>query len=268
MPLRLRSKSLTLRAAEGFRPRIRLGRPRDDNPWEPLLETAGSLTLEGLELSQEAEVAAARQPDTAHLVYSEGASLHLARCSIRAPNGRAAIVCRGCATVQIEECDLTAAALALCVETGSGAETRVEMRATKIDILSPREAALSIWAGKPGYPGNVRLHLAGSTFQAGRILSVGALPPDLEIQAERSRFVFGEALLSFTDYPRPDHWRQCTHWQGQDNRYTPKTHWLYLEGRPGEVHDLDGWRRLWGCPEGGSQVTSQPPFHEEELRAE
>src|SRR5262249_33100856 len=146
-PTSLRGKSLTIRAAEGHRPRLVMVHSAEGQPWQPLLAADCPLRLEGLDLAHEAGPSESGT-ETVHLVYVEKASLQMTNCHVSAPRGSAAVVCRGCQQVQIEDCRLSAAALALCVETTGSAETEIILTRNHVEIEAPRSAALSLWAAE------------------------------------------------------------------------------------------------------------------------
>src|SRR5262249_15635643 len=106
-PVRLQGKALTLRAGDGFQPRLQWIHETESQPWQPLLAADQPLHLDGLELVVESAGSQAG-PETAHLVYVENASLHLTNCVIHAPRGSACVVCRDCRHVRLEGCRLTA----------------------------------------------------------------------------------------------------------------------------------------------------------------
>jgi serine/threonine-protein kinase len=255
-PAMVHGKSITIKAAAGSQPRLVLA-AAGAQPWQPLLSSDRPLCLEGLELFRAAQSDAAEQPDTAHLVYCERAPLTLKRCRLLAPGGAAPIVCRGCPKVQVHDCRLAAAALALCVETGDGIETEVELARTQVEVSSVDGAAVSLWAEEESQPGTLHLKLERNAIRAGRVVAFRALPQHIAVAARGNRFCFGEALLSYASFPAPDGWRRTTAWQGEANVYEGGAHWLCLDGVPSGARDLGEWRALWGTPEEGSRHTAQ-----------
>jgi serine/threonine-protein kinase len=245
-PQRLHGKELTLRAAEGQRPQLRMVSGANSQPWQALLATDQPLHLDGLELVYDPS---SKPPgDTSHLVYVESASLTLTKCSIRAPHGQACIVCRDCREVNLEHCQITADALALCVESGA-AETDVRLHSTRLQIESPRGAALSLWASESGRSGAVRLHVEDCTIQAGRAFAFGILPKQIAVTAKNNHITFREALVSFTHSPSPKEWRQVTRWENAGNSYeTSGTDWLQVNGTSADVHDARAWQNVWNTP--------------------
>lgn len=241
-PLSLRGKSLTIRAAEGCRPRLQAAPQSNGQPWQPLLAADRALQLEGLDLVHASDDR--ERSETTHLVYVEKASLHMHNCRVSAPHGSALVVCRGCRQIEIADSQLEASALALCVET-SGPETDVLLRHTTVETMAPRSAALSLWSSEPGRAGTVRLHLEQNTIQAGRALAFGVLPARIEVAARANHFSFHEALVSYIAGPNTDAWRRSTTWQGGDNVFHGGDQWLMLNGAPAGIHDLHGWQALW-----------------------
>jgi serine/threonine-protein kinase len=251
-------KSLTIKAAQGSRPRFVLT-TAGAQPWQPLLSTDRSLTLEGLELVRVAQSDALEQPDTAHLVYCERAPLRLTNCRLLAPGGAALVVCRGCPKVQIHDCRLAAAALAVCIETGNEATAEIELWRSQVEVSAADGAAVSLWAAEDARSGTLRLTLEANAVRAGRVLAFRALPQHIAVTAHGNRFAFGEALLSFAGFEAPNSWREITAWNGGANVYEGGPHWLCLDGVPTGARDLDEWRALWGSTEDGSRHTALAP---------
>jgi hypothetical protein len=245
-PLRLHGKALTLQAAQGFRPRLSLVHEPDGQPWQPLISTDQPLRIEGLELV--CEPTANSENETAHLVYVERASLTLKNCVILAPRGQACIVCRDCREVNLDSCQITAAALALCVETGAG-ETGVRLHNTRVQIETPRGAALSLWASESGRAGTLRLHVEDCTMQTGRAFAFGVLPKQISVTARNNRIAFHEALVSYTYSATPEDWRRATRWEEAENKYEDGgTGWLQVNGASANVHDSRAWQGVWTAP--------------------
>jgi serine/threonine-protein kinase len=243
---RLHGKGLTLRAAEGMHPRLTLVLEGDSEPWQALLATDQPLHLDGLELV--CEQSSNSRIGTAHLVYVEKASLTLTNCVIRAPHGQACVVCRECAQVHLENCQITADSLAVCVETGVG-ETDVRLHKTRIHIDSPRGAALSAWASEAGREGTLRLHVDACTIQTGRAFAFGVLPKQITVIAKNNQITFSEALVSFTNSPENTEWRRVTHWEDVGNSYeTSGSVWLQVNGKSQGVRDQREWQNSWSAP--------------------
>src|SRR5262249_6254014 len=173
-PQRLHGKALTLRAGAGSRPRLQFVPTASGQPWQPLLATDRPLRIEGMELSHELDTHASG-PETAHLVYVEKAALAMVNCVVDAPGSIASVVCRECRDVQLDDCRLKTAALALCVETGES-ETDVRLHDTRIEVEALDGAALSTWASESGRDGLLRLALDDCMILAGRAIAFGTLP--------------------------------------------------------------------------------------------
>jgi serine/threonine-protein kinase len=245
-PLRLHGKELTLRAAEGAHPRLILAADLDSEPWQALLSTDRPLRLEGLELVR--EPVAKTDSGTWHLVYVEKAALTLSNCVIRAPHGQACIVCRDCNQVSVDDCRITAAALALCVETGAEG-TEVKLHNSRLEIESPRGAALSAWASESGRSGSLRLTVEACTFQTGRAFAFGTLPKQITVAAKDNHVTFHEALVSFTHSPTPGDWKHATRWEDDGNSYEPGgAAWLLVNGKSEAVRDQRDWQSVWLSP--------------------
>jgi serine/threonine-protein kinase len=245
-PQRLHGKALTIRAAVGMHPRLTLANGTDIEPWQALLMTDRPLHLDGLELV--CEQISKSQIGTAHLVYVEKAPLTLTNCIIRAPLGQACVVCRECPKVNLENCLITADSLAVCIESGAG-ETDIELHNSRLQIESPRGAALSFWASEAGRNGTLRVHVDDCTIQAGRAFAFGVVPKQITVSAKNNHITFREALVSFTHSPTPEAWRRVTRWEDGDNSYeTGGAAWLQANGISVDVHDLRAWQVLWSTP--------------------
>jgi serine/threonine-protein kinase len=245
-PLQLQGKELTLRAVEGTHPRLTLISDANSEPWQALLMTDRPLHLEGLELV--CEPLSKSDIATSHLVYVEKAGLTLSSCVIRAPHGQACIVCRDCTHVTVDNCRISAEALALCIETGAS-ETDVRLHNSRLEIESPRGAALSAWASEAGRNGTMRLTVDDCTIQTGRAFAFGILPKQINVTAKNNHITFREALVSFTHSPTPEGWKRVTHWGDVGNTYEPGgAAWLLVNGKSETVRDLRDWRNVWNTP--------------------
>jgi len=264
-PVNITGKSLVLKATEGCRPRLQLTRPSDGQPWQPLIASDRPLTLMGLEFAHQSEAATA---EVSHLVYVENSDLRLEKCRFLAPHGSAAVVCRGSGRVELEDCQLSAAAMALCVEYKQSRDIEVVLRRNVVEVATPGSAALSLWASESGRAGIIHLRLEGNTIRAGRPISFGALPRRVEIAAQNNRFVFRDALLSYANSPEPWSWRRITSWQGQQNTYEGGAHWLSINGAPSCSGDWQTWRDLWEGGERGALPEVQNPNVAQTVKAE
>jgi serine/threonine-protein kinase len=254
--VRLLGKALTLRAGDGYRPQFQLVPDAEGQPWQPLLAADRPLRLDGIDLIQE-PASRTSAPDTTHLIYVEKASLALTNCVVRAPGGSACVVCRDCREVRIDGCQLTAAALALCVETGSFG-TDVRLHDTRVEVEGPNDAALSLWAAENGRNGMLRLELENCTVQGGRAIAFGVLPRHVDVHARRNHFSFRDALISYASSPEPGEWRRATTWREEDNAYEGGGKgWLRVNGQSGGVPDLPAWRNLWIEPPTDAQRVSK-----------
>jgi hypothetical protein len=252
-PVHCQGKALTLRAAPGSRPCLRLLRRPGSPSWQPLLTTDRPLIVEGIDFCREADAGTSGEP--AHLIYCEGASLHLNGCRLVARQGSAAVVCRGCRCVELRDCQLVARTLALCVEVGETFAPEVRLAGCTVDIESPGGTALSLWAaecylGSAGRPPTLRLE--SNRLRAGHVLALTNLAQGVEVTAHDNELTFRHSLASFAGLPGPDEWaRRCT-WRGARNAYRGTGYWLWVEGTPVGVRNLEGWRALWGTSELGS----------------
>ena len=245
-PQRLHGKALTLRAAEGMHPSLTLAAEPDVEPWQALLQSDQALHLNGLELV--CARTSKSQIGTAHLVYVENAPLSLTNCVIRALQGQACVVCRECPQVRLENCQITADSLAMCIETSAG-QSDVRLHNTRLQIESPRGAALSLWASEAGSSGRVRLHVDDCTIQSGRAFAYGVLPKQITVSAKNNHITFREALVSFSSSPAPEGWRRVMRWEDGGNTYEASgPGWVQVNGTSSVVHDQRAWKKLWSTP--------------------
>ena len=92
-PLSWQGKTLTLRAATSSRPRLL--RKAGDDPWQALLQTDRSLTLQGLDLAVADDSLPGRKTSTAPLIRCTQAPLNLTNCRLTCRGNGAALVARG-----------------------------------------------------------------------------------------------------------------------------------------------------------------------------
>lgn len=159
--------------------------------------------------------------------------------------------------MQFRDCRLTVGALAVCLETGDGGDTALEITRTEMTVASAGGAALSVWSREGQRPVDVRLDLEGNTIQAGRILAVRGVLGRAALTAHGNAFTFRQALLSFAGLPGGDAWRAMLCWEGQDNAYRGGPHWLTVEGTPVVEGSLDAWQAVWGAAEVRARAAGQ-----------
>jgi serine/threonine-protein kinase len=209
-PIAWHGKTLTMRG-EGDTPPILERHPSpDDAPWQALLSSDRSLSLEGLELRH----APGRKFAEGSLASCEGGSLRLHDCRLKAEGTHAAIVSRQGAEVKVTHCNIEAEAAAIAVETGQTETCRLHLFDSH---LTTAGAAVALWAPETCLPTRLDLQLAGNTIAADRILSSRALPGPLRIDATDNHFTYRNALLHFHMERQRGDWRRLTAWSGQDN---------------------------------------------------
>jgi serine/threonine protein kinase len=216
-PVTLHEKSLTLRAAAGQRPCLQF--VRQPTAFQSLLSSDRALTLEGIDLSP----GGARCDEGAHLVRTEGAPLTLRDCHINAPRLSSALLVRRAPCVELRECRIQVAELALCVEVGSGAECAIVIANSTLETTRPGAAALSIWGTEGDRSIPVGLTLRGNQIVADRILALRDLNGAVEVMAENNRLAFREALFT------SGHLGKAVTWRGSTNRFPTSA-----EETPGE----------------------------------
>jgi serine/threonine-protein kinase len=241
-PFRLRSidfgnKSLTIRSAGVFRPRLEPHDPLADGPWQALLATSRSLTLEGLDLATTGD---------APLVVGSGATLRLTDCKLAATGNGPAVVARG-GELHLQACRVRAVATAVAVEV-DGSPCTAELTGNAVFVGDRTGVAVAVWAPEAPRPAHVRLRLERNAVEAGRVVSFRSLPGRVAVETIANDFVFREALASFSGYADGTAWRRSTAWTGRDNHFHATGCWLHVDGRPVAVNDDAGWHRLWSAP--------------------
>jgi serine/threonine protein kinase len=237
-PLSLDGKGLTVRAAPGARPCLTLA--PGAAPWQALLGTDRSLTLEGLEL----------RADGGPVVCCNSSTLRLRACHLTHTGRGAAVVVRNVTELNLGDCVIEADDVALSAEVGGGGPCRLHLADSRLTARQRSGAAVSLWAPEVHRPAAVELRLEGSTLTADRAIAGRALPGALTVAADGSTFSFRDALLSLTG---GEGWRASTRWRGRENTYRGSQTWLRIDGASPSVGDLAAWRDLWDSPESGSR---------------
>lgn len=228
-PMSWEGKALTLRAARGTQPRL-LMQGRED-PWQALLQTDRSLTLDGLVLGNVESPSSMHARAAAPLLRCTQASLHLTRCRLDAGPHGIAIVARHPREVVLRGCTITAGAVGMSVEVGQGGPSHLRIADTRISIDKESGAALSLWALEIGQASPVTLELEGNTITASRTAVLRALPSTLTITARGNHFHYRTALFSYSGFAEPNGWRR-TLWHGDGNSFQGPASWLWVEGKP------------------------------------
>lgn len=250
-PLAIRDKALSLRAADGARPRLLLDPDAVSRAWQPMITTDRALTVAGVELVHDLGHEPPSAGRAAHLLYCERASLHLIDCRLTAPRGSALVVCRDGREVEMRGCQVVAHASALSIEAGD-TPSELHLADNTIEIQEPGGAALSLWGHDGQGQQAMRVRLENNRVRAGRVVALSGVVAGVAFSAQGNHFTFREALLSFAGYAS-DRWRHSTRWQGQNNQYQAQSDWLAVEGGPGGVHNLASWQSLWQTTEAGSR---------------
>lgn len=220
-PLSWQGKALTLRAASGTRPRLTMKSVGD--PWQALLQTDRSLTLEGLDLMVAADSA---MP----LIRCLQAPLYLTSCRLIGGEDSTAIIARHPREVMVRRCQIDAGAVGLSIEVGR-TPCRVHLSDCRLQMRQESAAALSLWAAEQGPTNPVELELQGNTIQAGRTIALRSLSASPTITARDNQLTYHTALLSYSGFAERDAWRG-TVWQGGGNSYNGPATWLWVEGGP------------------------------------
>lgn len=254
-PLSWNGKALTLRAATEVRPRLEM--KVGDDPWQALLQTDRSLTLEGLDLAisedkedrtkpcqpavpargssflagAEGRHSQMHQGPVAPLIRCEQAPLYLTNCRLIGGAEGAAISTRNSGEVVVRGCGIEAGTIGLSVEVGQGGPVHIRIEESRLRVRENTGAALSLWAAEVWQTRPVEMELHGNTIEAGRVAALRERPATLTITARGNRFRYREALLSYSGFAKRDAWRD-TVWQGGGNSYQGPASWLWVEGKP------------------------------------
>lgn len=226
-PLSWNGKALTLRAAEGTRPRLELTACAE--PWQGLLQTDRALTLEGLEL---AEVSAqSPQRSRTPLIRCTHSSLYLTNCRLQSKSDGATLVVRNPRAIIVRGCDIESGAVGFAIEVGQTDSACIRIENTRLSVCDAAGIALSLWAVELRQATPIELELNGNTIECGRLAALRDLPASLHITARDNRFHYRTALLSYSGFAERDAWRD-TVWQGEDNSYRGPASWLWVEDKP------------------------------------
>jgi hypothetical protein len=240
-PVEIHGKTVTIQAAPGCQPTLRLARDSAARPWQALLASDHALMLKGLRLTRDPGAGAG----PALLVSTDGAPLRLSDCKLDVPHGSGPVVCRNPRTLELTRCTLAARDLGVSVEVGNGSACDVRLSQCELRVDGDASAAVSLWAPEVRQSAPVRLALDGNAVAAGRVLAFKALPAPIEVIAEHNDFAFRQSLLSYVSFAGGDSWRRATNWREEGNRYRPAREWLRVNGTAHGVRDQAAWRRMW-----------------------
>lgn len=236
-PLSWSGKALTLRAAEGTRPRLELR--ASDEPWQALLQSDRALTLEGLELAEVTDSSWKPSRPQTPLIRCTHAPLYLTNCWLRSASDGTAIVARNPSEIIVRGCGIEAGSVSLSVEVGQAGSARIRIENTRLIVRGNAGTALSLWAAEIRRTTLVTLELDGNTIECDRFASLRDLPATLWITARDNRFLFRTALLGYSGFADRDAWRD-TVWQGNGNSYCGPATWLWVEDNPVSFADVCG----------------------------
>src|SRR5262249_10923868 len=147
------------------------------------------------------------------------AALRMRGCRMTLPCSSGAVVCREATRIELTDCSAVTDSLALRVEPGHQQSCSIVLRSSMLRAESPNGAVISLTASEINRPGSTCLELIDSTLEGGRILAFTGTPCRTHVEAERSTFLFRQALVSFSGMPAGDAWRRALIWQGRENRY-------------------------------------------------
>ncbi|HJT77127.1 MAG TPA: serine/threonine-protein kinase, partial [Gemmataceae bacterium] len=274
-PIKVGNHALVLRAGAGYRPVVRLS-PEGVQTYEPLLQSNGPLTVEGLELHRFGQKPWKEgQPVPCH-IYATGPSLFVAHCAFRAdshepyhdhirghtaecrvrncafiaPTLGGAVDAEACQTLILDNC-LHLGTMAVGIGAWRAGKDDVRLVMNRNTLLTGTFHAIHYAyspAVQPVKPGEatrqIKAEVAGNLFDGAFVLNagVGTLKAPDSNQAE--------ALL-----------RRVFTWAGRENLYHFPDRYVYWTDEKGTgplpvggPRNLDEWKKLWGSPETGSVV--------------
>jgi Protein kinase domain len=264
-PIRVASVGLTVRAADGFRPVIRLSESGAQT-YQPMLETAGPLVLEGLEFQRLGQRAWTEGNICPSIIEFGGTALHVANCRFRMDSGSmqtcvharrstytirnsefygptVALWCSVPETraVTMENCvhlGRTLVALAalqpteheLLVRVARSTVIPVDNEVVHGDFQRPGDLRSPVRAGKP-----VRIEAVDNLIDAMSVLRIWKPYAPVERPADEDRL------------------RGALAWAERGNVY--RVHGGYLDWGPKpefSARAAADWRRFWGLPDGSA----------------
>jgi hypothetical protein len=277
-PLALRGQSLTIRAAGGYRPVLKLG-PDGAGSLAPLLRTDSILRLEGLEFHREDTQPWQLGIPSPRLIFSRRASLHVANCRFvfKTPG---VVLLEESPRCTIRNCEFLSAGTVfwmggLIWHPRTGGRLHLENCVTGGD-----GAAVVFWHTQPRIS-DVEVRLIRNTLAGGTAISVhldcrpdpatndaDRQPAPFRVDSSQNIFDGHDVVVRFDQTPgflaqnRPltptDAARLLRHllaWWEQGSLYSPgDAAFLTLSvfGRPDPLEhpleDLADWQRFWGSP--------------------
>ena len=265
-PVNVGNREIVIRAAQGHRPVIRLS-PEGAQTYEPLLQSTGRLTLEGIEflrLDQKPWQVGLPVPC---IVYATGASLHVANCSFRSDyqNLYHDQIRDHAKTCQIRNC--------LFISPGDGGSVDAEECGTLLieNCVHVGRIAIGLKVWKTGRDG-VQTHLNHCTLLAGGAQAInfvhrsGTEPLKTEVAVNPIKFeatgnvIDASRVLRFRATPvefREDEsmLRRLFTWEGRENLWRVPDQFMWWDGQDKSTYgpqSLDDWRKFWGSLETGS----------------
>lgn len=257
----LHGKSLTIKADEGFEPRLDFVCLGSEASWEPFIFTDQPLTLEGLHLNYSAERLPRGSAAIRHVLYSENAPLKITRCRLTSTGDHDLVVCRRPPEVELRECVLDSRASALNIEIGAGSACSITLAGNRAETKDP-QAALAVFWSNAHSQSALALHLQDNQLSGSRLLAFHGIDSSLAIRATGNTFLFQESLLGLNSTAQGKADSDCIRWEGDHNRFATAPVWATSNGVALPIRNLLEWRKSWNCGESGSveeSMYSLPP---------
>lgn len=257
----LHGKSLTIKADEGFQPRLDFVSLTTEASWEPLLFTDRPLTLEGLNLNYSAERLPRACGAIRNVIYSENSPLKIVRCRLTSNGAHDLIVCRQSPEVELRECTLDSRASALNIEIGPASACSVTLSGNHAETRDPQAALAVFWSNSPAQAA-LALHLEQNQLSGTRLLAFHGIDSSLAIRATGNTFLFQESLLCLHSTEKGKADSDRVRWEGDRNRFATAPVWATSNGVALPIRNLLEWRKSWNCGEAGSfeeSMYSLPP---------
>ena len=285
VPIRLRAKALTLRAAPGSRPVLRFVREDQSEP-APCLETDAPLTLDGLQIHSTGHGRAARGDDPGRfsVISIRGGPFLATHCRFAVGPRNACLALRD-GSGEVRACQFSAAD-GVALYWAPGPEHALDLRQNllearaaiivdidrldagrgeatlRLDHTTVRaNAAVQVFGeigrGTRGFADasrlDVRIEAGGSVFDASHILTLVDTNPSRRYRALPSMESVAPKL------------KARIAWRGHDNLYPPSPTWLSFASRGRKITafadgpaDLVAWKQLWDGTGTGSATVELP----------
>jgi len=279
-PVLITGRAMTIRAAEGFTPVLRLS-PKGTKAASPLLESDSALVLEGLELQRVGEVDWHHKPPP-RTVCSRQAPLFVANCRFLLKSPGAGILAEGSPVCAVRNCEFLDTGQSVGQVGWTPPDTG---RLTLENSVGSGDAGLSIWLCRRAFA-DMSVRLAHNTLVARVPILLFLNPeggffddgPPIRLEAYENILEGQDGILDVRQWngslvagkPRPTNeieqlLPRLVAWRAERNLYHPSNGFLShssVEELPQpspRIKSLEDWRRLWGSPDSAA-VQGRPSY--------